>query len=106
MALEGEQLLAGRAVPNPHRLVIAPRSQSLAVRARRKARNPMGVILEEVQLLAGHTVPDLLDLVISPWHVRSSCSRKADWPRSRIGAGEEGGHHHGSLLTRRSSVVR
>ena len=39
MALEGEQLLAGGAVPDLHRLVIARRRQALAVRAERHARD-------------------------------------------------------------------
>ena len=65
MALEGEQLLAGRAVPDLHRLVIAPRSQALAVRAERHAHDPTGMALEGEQLLAGRAVPDLHRLVIA-----------------------------------------
>src|SRR5438445_679414 len=39
MALEGELLLARRAVPDSHRVLNAPRSQTVAVRAERHARH-------------------------------------------------------------------
>ena len=66
MALEGEQLLAGRAVPDLHRLVLTPRSQALAVRAERHALDRTGMALEGEQLLAGRAVPDLHRLVMLP----------------------------------------
>ena len=58
MALEGEQLLAGRAVPDLHRLVKARRRQALAVRAERHALDLTGMALEGEELLAGRDVPD------------------------------------------------
>src|SRR6516164_2956392 len=63
MALDGEQLLAGRVVPDPHCLVPARRSQALAVRAERHARGATCMALESVELLPGHAVPDLHGLV-------------------------------------------
>src|SRR5262249_45662787 len=63
-ALEGEQLLAGRAVPELDRPVRTPGSQALAVRAERNARDPG--MLEGAQLLAGRAVPNLHRLVIAP----------------------------------------
>src|SRR5262249_23211793 len=66
ITLEGEQLLAGRAVPNLHRVVITCRSQALAVRAERKAPHRIGMALEGEQLLAGRAVPNLHRLVLAP----------------------------------------
>src|ERR1700685_270893 len=62
--LEVEQFLASRAVPNPHHVVIAPRSKSLAVRAECDARNPTGMALKSEQLLAGRDFPDLYGGVV------------------------------------------
>ena len=64
MALEGEELLARRAFPDLHRLVIASRRQALAVRAERHARGRCrDGHLRAKKLLAGRAVPDLHRLV-------------------------------------------
>src|SRR5258707_1215794 len=65
MALEGEQLHAARAVPDLHRLVIARRSQALAVRAERHAPDSTGMA-EGGQLLAARAVPDHHRTIIAP----------------------------------------
>src|SRR5262249_51630472 len=65
VALEGEELLAGRAVPDPHRPVNASRRQALAVRAEGHSIDRTGMALEGQQLLAGRAVPDLCRLVLA-----------------------------------------
>ena len=61
--LEGEGLLAGRRVPDLHRLVAAGGGEALAVGAERHAVDRAGVPLERERLLAGRRVPDLHRLV-------------------------------------------
>ena len=92
MALEGEQLLAGRAVPDLHRLVIARRRQALAVRAERHApsdRSNPGMALEGEQLLAGRAVPDLHRLVMAPRR-QALAVRAERHARDRAGMAYEG----------------
>src|SRR5438270_712876 len=66
VALERDQFLSGRTVPDLHRLVTASRSQALTVRAERHAVDRTGMALEGDQFLAGGTVPDLHRLIIAP----------------------------------------
>src|SRR5438874_995698 len=57
MDLESDQFLARRAVPDSHRLVKAPRSQALPVRARGHTPHPASMAFERDKLLACGTVP-------------------------------------------------
>ena len=72
MALEGEQLLAGRAVPDLHRLVIARRRQALAVRAERHARDHTGMALE-----GESSLPVALSQIFTVWSLLADARR---WP--------------------------
>src|SRR5439155_12081996 len=60
VALEADQFLAGRGIPQPHRWVAvdAAAQHALAVGRERRALAALAVTLEPRQLLAGGDVPD------------------------------------------------
>lgn len=59
LSLEGEQFLAGGAVPDLHHAVDAARRQAPTVRAERHTEDPTGVAFEGRLLGAGGAVPEL-----------------------------------------------
>ena len=107
--LEGEDLLAGRRVPDPHRPIAAGGGEALAVGAEGHAVTAAGVPLEGEGLLAGRRVPDLHRLVrssaearrlpsglnatletgpVCPLRVRASCAgRRVPDPHRPVRAG-------------------
>src|SRR5207244_4000904 len=82
VAFEAKRLLTGGHVPDSHRVVLAARSQSLAVRAERHPPTPVLMALE-VNHPAGRHLPDLRREVIAgrrePLAVRTE-SHSVDLP--------------------------